>query len=161
MKTVSQTVTTTQKIKGGRFIGDVKRALRLALLEEARENGMTQTEIAKRLGVNKSVISRIINGTQDLTLRTVGEFARALGRIPKFTAERDQTIGEIRNVNDSLTNYFKKPEYIVFTEDLAINQNIRDIDFKFDSCQQFKIVDFKAYVCVDYVNKSLESVDND
>ena len=40
---------------------------------------MSQQAIAEKLGVNRSVINRLLRGTANLTLRTVGELAWALG----------------------------------------------------------------------------------
>src|SRR5438045_649384 len=68
----------------GRFVMQVRRALQKALAEEAARRGLTQSDLARAIGVHRSIISRELNGTKDLTLGRVGELARALGRRAKF-----------------------------------------------------------------------------
>lgn len=51
------------------------------LLRQAREDaGMTQEEVAARLGTQKSVISRIENHADNVTLSTLKLYANAVGR---------------------------------------------------------------------------------
>lgn len=55
--------------------------VRLAVeIARARERcDMTQKQLAKALGTTQSVISRIENGDQNMTLETLGRLAEALG----------------------------------------------------------------------------------
>jgi transcriptional regulator with XRE-family HTH domain len=64
-----------------RFIARVRRALQTAVVEEGERNGITQSEIARSIGVHRSVISRELNGRQDITL---GRIAGAMGREIEF-----------------------------------------------------------------------------
>jgi HTH-type transcriptional regulator/antitoxin HipB len=51
------------------------------LLRKAREDaGMTQEEVAAKLGTQKSVISRIENHADNVTLNTLKQYANAVGR---------------------------------------------------------------------------------
>jgi len=51
------------------------------MLKEARlQSGMTQEEVAKKLRTTKSVISRIENHSQNITLATLEKFAKAVGK---------------------------------------------------------------------------------
>jgi DNA-binding XRE family transcriptional regulator len=51
------------------------------LLRMAREEaGVTQEEIAAKLGTQKSAISRIENHAEDIKLSTIEKFAEAIGR---------------------------------------------------------------------------------
>jgi len=68
-----------------RFIEGVRRALQKALAEEERENGVTQADIARRIGVNRSVIHRELRGHRDITLGRLAELAWAMGREPSFS----------------------------------------------------------------------------
>ena len=68
----------------GRFVSRVRRELQKALAEEARKRGLTQSDLARAIGVNRSVISRELRGHKDLSLSRVAELAWALGRRPVF-----------------------------------------------------------------------------
>ncbi len=68
----------------GRFVSRVRRELQKALAEEAQKRGLSQSDLARALGVNRSVISRELRGHKDLTLSRVAELAWALGRRPVF-----------------------------------------------------------------------------
>jgi ribosome-binding protein aMBF1 (putative translation factor) len=51
------------------------------LLKQAREQaGLSQEELAKRIGTKKTAISRIENHAQDIKLSTIQKVARALGK---------------------------------------------------------------------------------
>jgi plasmid maintenance system antidote protein VapI len=67
-----------------RFIARVRRALQKAVVEEGERNGITQSEIARSIGVHRSVISRELNGRQDITLGRIAELAWAMGREIEF-----------------------------------------------------------------------------
>jgi HTH-type transcriptional regulator / antitoxin HipB len=58
------------------------QAFRLgAMLQLAREDaGMTQEQVAQRMGTKKSAISRIENHAGDLRLSTLQRYAEAVGR---------------------------------------------------------------------------------
>jgi plasmid maintenance system antidote protein VapI len=71
-----------------RFIGQVRRQLQRALAEEKADNGVTQSGIARRLDVHRSVISRELRGQKDIGLGRVAEFAWALGLEPHFELKR-------------------------------------------------------------------------
>jgi ribosome-binding protein aMBF1 (putative translation factor) len=51
------------------------------LLRQAREKaGLTQEELAEKLGTKKTAISRIENHAEDIKLSTLAKFAHALGK---------------------------------------------------------------------------------
>lgn len=68
----------------GRFISRVRRSLQRALVEEGERQQINQSKIADAIGVHRSVISRELNGRQDITLGRVAELAWALGREIEF-----------------------------------------------------------------------------
>lgn len=72
------------KRAAGRFISRVRRSLQRALVEEGNVSGINQSRVANAIGVHRSVISRELNGTQDITLGRVAELAWALGREIEF-----------------------------------------------------------------------------
>jgi transcriptional regulator with XRE-family HTH domain len=69
----------------GRFISRVRRSLQRALVEEGERNGINQSKIADAIGVHRSVISRELNGRQDITLGRLAELAWAMGREIDFS----------------------------------------------------------------------------
>jgi hypothetical protein len=78
---------TPKQRAAGRFVSRVRRAIQKALAEEDADRGINQSDIARAIGVNRSVISREIRGHKDLSLSRVGEIAWALGRRPIITLE--------------------------------------------------------------------------
>jgi DNA-binding IclR family transcriptional regulator len=71
-----------------RFVGQVRRALQKAFAEEQKKRGLSQADIARALGVNRSVINRELKGFKDITLGRVAELAWVLGRSPAFDLDR-------------------------------------------------------------------------
>lgn len=82
------------KRAAARFVSRVRRAIQQALAEENIKSGVSQSDIAREIGVNRSVVSREIRGHKDLTLSRVAELASALGRVPTFSLpEKEQVVG--------------------------------------------------------------------
>ena len=52
-----------------------------------KEEGLTFSEIARRLGVNRSVVTRRFKGRTNLTLDVLSDMFRAMGARPNFVAE--------------------------------------------------------------------------
>jgi transcriptional regulator with XRE-family HTH domain len=73
-------------------VTSVRRAIQRALAEEKAKSGMTQSDIARAIGVHRSVISREISGYQDLTLGRVAELAWVMGRTPHFALLTDDAL---------------------------------------------------------------------
>ena len=61
-----------------RLAGRLLAELQLAYTCEHDARGITRTDIAAALGVHKSVISRRLNGTSNLTLESLADLAWAL-----------------------------------------------------------------------------------
>ena len=72
----------------GRFIAHVRREIQRALAEEKKRAGLTQSDIAKAIGVHRSVINRELRGKADMTLGRVAELASALGHDPIFFLQK-------------------------------------------------------------------------
>ena len=79
-----QIAITPKRRAAARFVVAVRRKLQKALVD----TGVTQTSIAKKLGVHRSVISRELRGTNNISLGRVAEFAWALGLEPHFEFKR-------------------------------------------------------------------------
>ncbi len=78
-----RTTVTPSRRAAARFVQDVRRAIQKALAEEEAKRGLTQSDIARAIGVHRSVINREIRGYKDLTLGRVAELAWAMGRMPE------------------------------------------------------------------------------
>jgi hypothetical protein len=63
-----------------RFVGQVRRSLQKAFVEEQKKRGLSQSEIARMLKVHRSVINRELKGLKDMTLGRVAELAWAMDR---------------------------------------------------------------------------------
>lgn len=70
------------------LILDITEALSKALEEE----GVTKTELAKKLGKTKGFVSQILAGGRNLTLRTIADVADALGRSVHIQCEKPQQV---------------------------------------------------------------------
>jgi hypothetical protein len=79
--------------KASRFIGHVRAELQKALVAEKHERKITQQQIADLIGVNRSVVNRQLMGTENLTLRSVGELAWALGWDAIFELRKPASVG--------------------------------------------------------------------
>lgn len=80
----------------GRFKSRVNRALVTAVISAKREKGLTQSQIADRMGVDKPTLSLIVNGRGNLTLKTIGEICWALGLRPEITFSKIQHESVVR-----------------------------------------------------------------
>lgn len=69
----------------------------LAYLEELNERGLKKSDIARLLGVHRSVVSRLFNGSAPLELRTVGQLAWAMDREARFTLPKRKASGHRSN----------------------------------------------------------------
>ena len=79
-----QTTISPTKRAAARFVLTVRRALQQALVEEQRKRGLTQSDIARELGVHRSVINRELRGERDIGLSRIAELAYIMGRKPTF-----------------------------------------------------------------------------
>lgn len=83
MESLRISITPTRRA-ATRFILKVRRSLLKALLEEANASGLTQTDVAKTIGVHRSVVNRELRGMKDITLGRVAELAYSMGREINF-----------------------------------------------------------------------------
>ncbi len=63
-----------------RFLTRVRREMQRAFLEAKESSGVTQAQLARKLGVGRAVVCRQLAGTASLTLRTIADYAWALDR---------------------------------------------------------------------------------
>jgi plasmid maintenance system antidote protein VapI len=87
-----QIAITPSRRAAARFIAQVRRTVQKVLAEEEAEDGIRQADIARSIGVHRSVIHREIRGHKDLTLGRLAEIAWALGREPTFDLSPPVTV---------------------------------------------------------------------
>jgi transcriptional regulator with XRE-family HTH domain len=63
-----------------RFLRRTRSEIQKALLEEKAERKLSQADLARILGVDRSVVNRQLTGKGNLTLRSVADLAWALNR---------------------------------------------------------------------------------
>lgn len=96
------------KRAAGRFVLAVRRTLQRAFAEEQRRSGITQSAIARELGVHRSVINRELRGDKDLTLSRVAELSYLLRRKPSFSLP-ERTVPEGNNIGQKAATTWSAP----------------------------------------------------
>ena len=76
---------------GFRELSVRRRALSDELADRRRSLGLSQTEVAARMGTSQSAVARIETGTADVLLSTVDRYATALGRRLVWTLDDELT----------------------------------------------------------------------
>lgn len=64
------------------------------IIQLRKEKGLTQSDLAKKLNTQQSVISRIENGEQNITLSTLDKIAKELGARIEITFKLDSSLGD-------------------------------------------------------------------
>lgn len=64
--------------KSARFIARVHKQMQEAFARHYKTTGITQQNLADKLGVHRSFVNRKLSGEGNLTLRTIADFAWAL-----------------------------------------------------------------------------------
>ena len=97
------------------LIGDVHQELYDAFARRAKKDGLTKSALAEKLEINKSLVTRKLNRTSNLSIRSLAELAWALDYLPKFsmTALEDinsnqPTWNEIYSINQTSTSSINK-----------------------------------------------------
>lgn len=60
----------------------MKKAKRF-ILEYMRNNGVSQRDLAKKIGIAESMVSHIVHGRRNAGLRTIMKISKALGVPPE------------------------------------------------------------------------------
>lgn len=69
------------------FVIDSNRRIVSDFVRCARDEGLTKAKIAKRLGVDRSTVSRLLSGTRNLTLETIGQLYWAMDMLPELVSK--------------------------------------------------------------------------
>lgn len=83
-----------------RLLSEIAHALNQALDEEHARRGLTQADIARILGKEKSFVSRKLSGDTNMTLETLADLAYALDRPVHVSLPSRQPVAG--------TNYFQR-----------------------------------------------------
>lgn len=67
-----------------------RRELTETLVTRRVELGLSQTEVAARMGTSQSAVARLESGTADLRLSTLERYAAALGQVLDWRLEGDR-----------------------------------------------------------------------
>jgi predicted transcriptional regulator len=65
---------------GFRDMAERRRQLVTSLVAHRRQLGLSQTEVAARMGTSQPAVARLESGTADVRLRTLERYAAAVGR---------------------------------------------------------------------------------
>jgi transcriptional regulator with XRE-family HTH domain len=82
-----------RSLKAAKLISKLQTEIQKALIE----SGMTQQEVAERLGVDRSVINRRLKGSANLTARSISDFA--------YVLDRDVKLELVKNTGRASANY--------------------------------------------------------
>lgn len=74
-----------------------------AIIQEMESQGVTRTQLAERVGCTKAFISQVLNGSRNMTLRTIADLAWALGKEIHGVSLRD--IGTTMVSRDAMNNH--------------------------------------------------------
>lgn len=66
------------------FMTRVHRVLLREMTKAAREKRISRADVARILNLDKSVVTRALNGTSNLTIRTVSDLCWAIGVTPEL-----------------------------------------------------------------------------
>jgi transcriptional regulator with XRE-family HTH domain len=64
-----------------------RRALADELVDGRRALGLTQTQVAARMGTSQSAVARLETGASDVLMSTLNRYASAIGRTIEWTLE--------------------------------------------------------------------------
>jgi len=66
-----------------------RRALARALTQRRIDLGLTQTEVAARMGTSQSAVARLEAGQGDVRMSTIERYAAAVGHVVQWRLEGD------------------------------------------------------------------------
>jgi transcriptional regulator with XRE-family HTH domain len=93
-----------------------------AVQEAIDEAGLTRAEVATLLGTTKSYVSQVLNGSTNMTLKTLGAFLWACGR--EVTELRSGVLGAEELIQAQQTQNATVFQYVGVWPDLSESANI-------------------------------------
>ena len=77
-----------------RRMSDGRRRLVADLTEQRRSAGLSQTEVAARMGTSQSAVARLESGDADVRVSTLERYAAAIGSQLAWQAQRGTGLGQ-------------------------------------------------------------------
>jgi predicted transcriptional regulator len=74
---------------GFREMSERRKALTDELVDRRRALGLTQTQVAARMGTSQSAVARLETGASDVLISTVDRYASAVGQKLGWTLEEE------------------------------------------------------------------------
>ena len=75
-----------REVASAEFMSLVHRVLLREMIKVAKVKKLSRADVARILDVDKSVVSRALNGKSNLTIRTISDICWAIGITPDFDA---------------------------------------------------------------------------
>ena len=122
-----------------------------AICSYMNENSISRTELAEKLGKDKSFVSQVLNGPRNFTLRTLADICFALEC--KFHAKLDTFVtnnhstgeSDARRVNDTPRNFVRhKDSFPDFIATPRKNTSM-ETTFRFNNAKEEDADDFENY----------------
>lgn len=85
----SRTKDRSRELRQEQLILDVTEQI----FESMKRQGVTQRELADRLSKSKSYVSQLLNGSRNMTLRTLSDVCLALGVQPAIKVDMETSSG--------------------------------------------------------------------
>ena len=76
-------------LPGFKEIAERRRALARELTARRVDLGLTQTEVAARMGTSQSAVARLESGSLDVRMSTLERYAAAVGNVVSWRLEDD------------------------------------------------------------------------
>jgi transcriptional regulator with XRE-family HTH domain len=70
--------------------------------------GVTKSEIAERLGKSKAFISQMLNGSRNMTLRSLADIAHCIGYRVQLSLQRQDAVDAWHPLDDALVVQFNQ-----------------------------------------------------
>lgn len=77
------------RLPGFKEMGEHRRALTDALVSRRLELGLTQSEVASRMGTSQSAVARLEAGNLDVRISTIERYAAAVGHVLQWQLHDD------------------------------------------------------------------------
>ena len=87
--------------------------------EAMERSQVTKSDIAQRLGKSKAFVGQVLNGTRNMTLRTLADIAHTLGRRVQVCLHDQVAIGEWQLMRAESFVQFRRPFVLEGTLDVG------------------------------------------